>query len=301
MGGESETRARGEKGIESKSTTINNITTTTDGLKGDGYQTPIARTKRIIWIPDSDSSPERDAGDLNNLGRRNIGNGGDDPSDGSDNNGQDAQTPDRRRLRDNGDDDNGREFRLVNLRNVSVTPFTGKNLQANPYIKFNNHIRRLILTLRSDGEELVAILNKVEKFCNNKYTLKDLAKLAKDAPEAREYDRSIKAELLNRTSGIAQGLIEYGTEGGFDAWRKLYNKYVPLADDMQNILIRQLMSIKPLGEGEMDNLFDEIERIREQYVKVGSKEGPMNVRWIKAIISQNLPDNVVQALAIDLK
>ena len=94
--------------------------------------------------------------------------------------------------------------------------------------------------------------------------------------------------------------MEHGTECGFDAWRKLYNRYVPLADDMQNILIRQLMSIKPVIENDMDGLFDEIERIREQYIKIGSREGPMSEKLVKAAILQNLPEKVVQTLAIEL-
>ena len=38
----------------------------------------------------------------------------------------------------------------------------------------------------SDGEELMAIINEVEKFGNIKYTSKDLAKLAKDVLKAIE-------------------------------------------------------------------------------------------------------------------
>ena len=37
---------------------------------------------------------------------------------------------------------------------------------------------------------------------------------------------------------------------------------MPLANDMQNILTRQLTSIKLVAEHEIDNFFDEIERIR---------------------------------------
>ena len=50
-------------------------------------------------------------------------------------------------------------------------------------------------------------------------------------------------------------------ECGLDAWRKLYYRYVPLAVDLQNILVRELMSLKPVSEQEVDNLFAEIERI----------------------------------------
>ena len=113
--------------------------------------------------------------------------------------------------------------------------FTGKNLQSYPYIKFNNQIRRLILTTGEDGEELLKHLNDIEKLGNEKFTNEDLHNFAKEVPKALEYDRVVKAALLNWISGIAQGLVEHGTECGFDAWRKLYHRYIPLADDMQNI------------------------------------------------------------------
>ena len=55
------------------------------------------------------------------------------------------------------------------------------------------------------------------------------------------------------------------------------------------------------GRRYIDNLFDEIERIRESYIKAGCESDPMSEKWIKAAIMQNLPDKVVQALAIELK
>ena len=103
-------------------------------------------------------------------------------------------------------------------------------------------------------------------------------------PKALEYDRVVKAALLNWILGIAQGLVEHGTEGGLDAWRKLYHRYIPLADHMQNIRIRKLMCLKLVNEGDMDNLFDEAERIREQYIKIGSSECPMSEKIEKGAL-----------------
>ena len=57
--------------------------------------------------------------------------------------------------------------------------------------------------------------------------------------------------------------------------RKLYNKYTPFAEDLRSIMGRQLMSIKPANEGDVDNLSDEVERIRELYVEAWSTEEPM--------------------------
>ena len=71
-------------------------------------------------------------------------------------------------------------------------------------------------------------------------------------PKIYEYDRAIKAALLNWTSGIVNNMIKFNVEGAFDAWRELYNRYIPLAEDMQNIFIRELMSLKQVIENNID-------------------------------------------------
>ena len=65
-------------------------------------------------------------------------------------------------------------------------------------------------------------------------------------PKAAQFDAAIKSTLLNWTTGVVNNQVRYGVCNGFDAWRKLYNRYVPLADDLQNIFIQELMAIKPL-------------------------------------------------------
>ena len=75
---------------------------------------------------------------------------------------------------------------------------------------------------------------------------------------------------------------------------------MPLANDLQNILIRQRMSIKQVAENDMDFLFEEIERIRELYIKVGSNDDPISEKWFRAAVLQNLPAKVVQDIAIEV-
>ena len=53
--------------------------------------------------------------------------------------------------------------------------------------------------------------------------LKELTGVYSKAPE---YDRAIRAALLNWTSGIAHNIVKYNVEGGLDAWRKLYSRYI---------------------------------------------------------------------------
>lgn len=70
------------------------------------------------------------------------------------------------------------------------------------------------------------ILDEIEKLVNKTFIKEDMKRLIKEVLKAAEYDRSIEVALLNWTSGVAQGLVKYGTEGGLDAWRKLCNKYI---------------------------------------------------------------------------
>ena len=273
-----------------------------DGYTGDTYTTPADRIRKKMMFIDSDSSPERDAGEVDNIGhRRNNDNDDDDPDAGDDHHGPGPRAPSGRRQRDSNYDDKPKEFQLVNPRNITITTFIGKNFKINPYIKLNNQMRRLTMTMGDDGIELVNVLNDVEKYGNKKYTNEDLNEFAKKVLKAIEYDRAIEVALANWTAGIAQGFVEHGAEGGLDAWRTFYNRYISLADDMQNILIRQLMGFKQVNENDMDLLFDEIDKIREQYIKIGSEEGPVSDKWVRVAILQNLPDKVVQTLAVELK
>ena len=151
-----------------------------------------------------------------------------------------------------------------------------------------------------DGEELLDILDDVEQFGDDKVTKQDLRELANKYPKVYQYDRAVRFALLNYTTGVAHARIKYGVEGGRDAWRKLYNRYVPLADDLQNILIRELIAVKQVAETEVDNLFSEVERIIELYIKAGESD-VLQDKWVKAVILQNFLDKLVTTLSMQLR
>ena len=44
---------------------------------------------------------------------------------------------------------------------------------------------------------------------------------------------------------------------------------MPLAEDLQNILIQELLTLKPASETGIDTMYNGIERITDLYVKVG--------------------------------
>ena len=60
------------------------------------------------------------------------------------------------------------------------------------------------------------------------------------------------------------------------------------------------MAPKPVNENELDNLFNEIERITNLYVKVNTKEN-FSDQLVRAAILKNIPENVTKDLTIDLR
>ena len=60
----------------------------------------------------------------------------------------------------------------------------------------------------------------------------------------------------------------------------------PLAYDQQNILIRELMGLKQVNENEIDQLFHDVERICDLYIKAGSEEDQNLNKWAEACIMQ---------------
>ena len=90
-------------------------------------------------------------------------------------------------------------------------------------------------------------------------------------------------------------------ENGLDAWRRLYYHYMPLAGDLQQLLIQELYSLTPVSESGIDGLFNQVERITELYTRHGNTENHMSEKCIKAAVMRNLPEHVTNDLAIQLK
>ena len=147
-----------------------------------------------------------------------------------------------------GRDDRSREFTLVNPRNINIRVFIGKSLNVNPYLPVNNAIRRLMLAQGADGDLFLLELDKVEKMGAQAFINELLQELISRYPKAAGWNRAIKAALLNWTSGIATGLVQHNVANGFDAWRKSYNRYIPLASDLHDIMIRELYDLKPVNK-----------------------------------------------------
>ena len=251
--------------------------------------------RRDKGSPESDDSPnDRNCGNgLYQMGNNNP-NGGD--GDDGDDNG--VSTTFRAGGRS---DERGREFSLVKSSNIIIQTFSGKNLHSSPYLPFNKSLRRLIYNQGADGEQLLEILDSVEKYGAMKFDNEKLKILTSKYHKVSEYNRAIKSLLLNYTTGIAKGMVEHGVENGLDAWRRLYHHYIPLAEDLKKILMQELYALKPVTENEIDSLFMEVERITELYLKASITEDPMLEQWVMAAILRNLPKQLTRDLALELK
>ena len=65
--------------------------------------------------------------------------------------------------------------------------------------------------------------------------------------------------------------------------------------------MQELYSLKPVPEGEIDSIFNEVERITDLYLKASVREDPMLEEWIMAAILRNLPKQITKDLALELK
>ena len=118
--------------------------------------------------------------------------------------------------------------------------------------------------------QLLTILDNVETYGDKPYDNNRLAALAAQCSLAYEYQVAIQNVFETYTTDVAEGMVRYGVYNGFDAWRKLYHHHVPLADDLQQILIQELYKLKLVTEQDVDKLFNEIQRISEWYIGIGT-------------------------------
>ena len=145
------------------------------------------------------------------------------------------------------------------------------------------------------------IITQVEKWGGDTFINQQLKETTRQYLKAAEYNRAIMSVFLNYTAGIAKGMVEYGVENGFDAWRRLYHQYVPLAEDLSQILIQELYTLSPVSESNIGSVFNQVERITELYTTAGRPEDAISEKCIKAAVFRNLPKQVTKDLAIQLR
>ena len=96
-------------------------------------------------------------------------------------------------------------------------------------------------------------------------------------------------------------MVEHRVDNGFDAWRRLYHNHIPLSEDLRQISMQELYSLKPVSENDIDGLFNEVERITEIYLKASVEEDPTLKEWIMATIMRNFSKPITNDLTMELK
>ena len=145
------------------------------------------------------------------------------------------------------------------------------------------------------------ILTVIERLRVDTFNIEQFRELTRQCPKAAEYNRVITSVLHNYITGVAKGMVEYGVENALDAWRKLYHHYLPLAEDLQQLLIQELCSLNPVIEGNIDSLFNKVERITEFYTLAGRAGDAISEKWIKAAVLRNFHKQLTRELALQLR
>lgn len=94
-------------------------------------------------------------------------------------------------------------------------------------------------------------------------------------------------------------MVRYGVHNGFDAWRRLFNRYVPFVEDLLQILIQELYDLEPVTETDVDKLFNDIQRTSEWYISAGSES--VAEKWLVAVVKRHLQIKIAIDLSIGLR
>ena len=109
-----------------------------------------------------------------------------------------------------------------------------------PYMLFNKAVKTFLKAQWPRGIQLLTIFERVETYGDKPHDNTTRAALAAHCSRAYEYQVAIHNVLEAYTIDIVEGMVRYGVHNGLDAWRTLYHHYVPLAEDLQQILIQEL-------------------------------------------------------------
>ena len=61
-----------------------------------------------------------------------------------------------------------------------------------------------------------------------------------------ECNRRIHVVLKNGIGGSVTIFVKYGVNGGIDAWRELCADYIPMAQTKQDIILSDILELKPV-------------------------------------------------------
>ena len=149
------------------------------------------------------------------------------------------------------------------------------------YVELNENQRELVHIKGRHGDVLNKVLTWAEKRNDMPITDNELMELERSIPKIWEYNRAVHAALKNWTEGDANKLVRYGANGGIDAWRRLYAEYIPLAQTKQDIILTEILEMKPVNDKNVRKLLNRMEELQYKYNQCGGQ--PLGNNIVKRV------------------
>ena len=126
-----------------------------------------------------------------------------------------------------------------------------------------------------------------------------LKKLEEHVPKVWEYNRAIHASFKTWTDGDAKRLVKYEVNGGIDAWRKLYVEFIPMAQTRQDIIVSEILELKPVQDKQIRKFLNRVEELRYKYNQCGCS--PLGENIVRRVLAKCLPKDVMKPLALHME
>ena len=188
---------------------------------------------------------------------------------------------------------------MVNSRNIEMKKFSGESGSKLTYLEFNENLKEFISIKGRDGDVLNRILTWAENQGEDAVSIRELEQFEKKVPKILEYDRVVHSALKNWTDGDAKRLLKYEVKVGVDAWRMMCIEYVPLAQTKQDIILIEILDLKPVTEKNVRKLLSRIEELRYKYNQCGGT--PLGENIIKIMLVKCIPKEIMKPLALHLE
>ena len=114
-----------------------------------------------------------------------------------------------------------------------------------------------------------------------------------------EHNVAIQIRSENNTANVAEGTVRYDTHNACDVWRRLFQHYASLANDLQNLLTQELYDLKSVAEPNIDQLLNDRQRIAEWYIRSGPEA--MAEKWLVVAMQMGLLTKVSVGLCMELR
>ena len=190
------------------------------------------------------------------------------------------------------------EFTLVNSRNFDVKRFSPESGSNSCYMEFNDNQREFVNIKGKHGMTFDKVLTWAENRGDRPIIDDISAKFEEKITNIWEYNRAIQAALRNWIEGDANKLVKYGSNGGTDAWRRLYAEYIPLAQTKQDIILTEIMDMKPVNDKNARKLLNRVEEFQYKYNQCGGQ--PVGNNIVKRVMMRCLPRDVTKPSVLHL-